>query len=160
MSEMKFWSSPVTSCRRQHSARQTCNCRTSTPVMCSFIAIQNVTCNFCVLVQCYPSPEVNVTWHCAGFDTLIVTSGMHCADACREVDVCIFFVGSSMIKTHEQAGPADMYTMWSGTTEGEGFDRSHIKLPGSQEEIIKVMPSSCTSVLGLRLYTSTEALPW
>lgn len=50
-----------------------------------------------------------------------------------------------MIKTHEQTGPADLYTMWSGTTEGEGFDRSHIKVPGSQEEIIKVMLSWSTS---------------
>lgn len=60
------------------------------------------------------------------------------ADACTDRDVCIFFVGSSMIAVHEQQGPGNAYAMWSGTTEGEGFDRSHIRLPGSQEEIIKV----------------------
>lgn len=60
------------------------------------------------------------------------------ADACTDVDVCIFFVGSSMIAVHEQAGPGEAYSLWSATTESEGFDRSHIKLPGSQEEIIKV----------------------
>ncbi len=60
------------------------------------------------------------------------------ADACTDRDVCIFFVGSSMIAVHEQQGPGNAYAMWSGTTESEGFDRSHIRLPGSQEEIIKV----------------------
>ena len=53
--------------------------------------------------------------------------------------MCIFFVGSSMMAVHEQTGPGEAYTLWSATTEGEGFDRSHIKLPGSQEEIIKVI---------------------
>ena len=43
-----------------------------------------------------------------------------------------------MITVHEQQGPNNAYTMWSGTTEGETFDRFHLKLPGSQEEIIKV----------------------
>ena len=43
-----------------------------------------------------------------------------------------------MIAVHEQQGPGNAYAMWSGTTEGEGFDRSHIRLPGSQEEVIKV----------------------
>lgn len=64
------------------------------------------------------------------------------ADACTDVDVCIFFVGSSMIALHEEAGPAGGYSMWSATTESEGFDRSHLKLPGSQEEIIKVTAAS------------------
>ncbi|KAL3158805.1 hypothetical protein ABBQ32_011532 [Trebouxia sp. C0010 RCD-2024] len=58
-------------------------------------------------------------------------------NACTDVDVCIFFVGSSMIAVHEEAGPRGGYSMWSATNEGEGFDRSHLKLPGSQEEIIK-----------------------
>ena len=52
--------------------------------------------------------------------------------------MCIFFVGSSMIAVHEEGGPGGVYSQWSATTESEGFDRSHIKLPGSQEEIIKV----------------------
>ena len=43
-----------------------------------------------------------------------------------------------MIAVHEQAGPGEAYSLWSATTESEGFDRSHIKLPGAQEEIIKV----------------------
>lgn len=60
------------------------------------------------------------------------------ADACTDVDVCIFFVGSSMMGVHELGAPGGGYTLWSATTEGEGFDRSHLKLPGSQEEIIKV----------------------
>lgn len=58
-------------------------------------------------------------------------------NACTDRDVCIFVVGSSMIAVHEQQGPGNAYAMWSGTTEGEGFDRTHIRLPGSQEEIIK-----------------------
>ena len=73
-----------------------------------------------------------------------------CADACTDRDVCIFFVGSSMIAVHEQQGPGNAYAMWSGTTESEGFDRTHIRLPGSQEEIIKV-PSPlllCASLWG------------
>lgn len=65
-------------------------------------------------------------------------------DACTDVDVCIFFVGSSMIAVHEEAGPRGGYSMWSATNEGEGFDRSHLKLPGSQEEIIKVASGSLT----------------
>lgn len=73
------------------------------------------------------------------------------AGACTNVDVCIFFVGSSMIAVHEQAGPGEAYSLWSATTESEGFDRSHIKLSGSQEEIIKVTSAStyamCTSFL-------------
>lgn len=52
-----------------------------------------------------------------------------------------------MIAVHEQQGPGNAYAMWSGTTEGEGFDRSHIRLPGSQEEIIKVLPSAAPAVL-------------
>ena len=59
-------------------------------------------------------------------------------NACTDTDVCIFFVGSSMIAVHEQEDSKGQYMMWSGTTEGEGFDRTHLRLPGSQEEIIKV----------------------
>ncbi len=74
------------------------------------------------------------------------------ADACTDRDVCIFFVGSSMIAVHEQQGPGNAYAMWSGTTEAEGFDRSHIRLPGSQEEIIKVtFFSKCDSIAGFLL---------
>ena len=68
------------------------------------------------------------------------------AGACTDVDVCIFFVGSSMIAMHEQTGPGETYSLWSATTESEGFDRSHIKLPGSQEEIIKVTAASTSAM--------------
>nr|QOL01198.1 putative extracellular protein TR9_010 [Trebouxia lynnae] len=88
-------------------------------------------------VKAYLGDKAEVSLHLGTRVTGYAPISEDAINACREVDVCIFFVGSSMIKTHEQAGPADMYTMWSGTTEGEGFDRSHIKLPGSQEEIIK-----------------------
>ena len=60
-----------------------------------------------------------------------------------------------MITVHEQQGPDNAYTMWSGTTEAEGFDRFHLKLPGSQEEIIKVCPLSW---LGLPSDCKTLAL--
>lgn len=43
-----------------------------------------------------------------------------------------------MIAVHEQGDAKGQYVMWSGTTEGEGFDRTHLRLPGSQEELIKV----------------------
>ncbi len=76
------------------------------------------------------------------------------ADACTDRDVCIFFVGSSMIAVHEQQGPGNAYSMWSGTTEGEGFDRSHIRLPGSQEEIIKVILSINHDVIAGSLLTA------
>lgn len=48
-----------------------------------------------------------------------------------------------MIAVHEQQDPAGQYVMWSGTTEGESFDRTHLRLPGSQEELIKVPLMPC-----------------
>ncbi|KAA6425682.1 MAG: beta-glucosidase-related glycosidase, partial [Trebouxia sp. A1-2] len=88
-------------------------------------------------IKAYLGDGVDVQLHEGTRVTGYAPNSEDAINACTDRDVCIFFVGSSMIAVHEQQGPGNAYAMWSGTTEGEGFDRSHIRLPGSQEEIIK-----------------------
>lgn len=88
-------------------------------------------------IKAYLGDGVDVQLHEGTRVTGYAPNSEDAINACTDRDVCIFFVGSSMIAVHEQQGPGNAYSMWSGTTEGEGFDRSHIRLPGSQEEIIK-----------------------
>lgn len=93
----------------------------------------------CVLyVQAYLGKDVDVQLHEGTHVTGYAPNSEDAINACTDTDVCIFFVGSSMMSVHEQEDPKGQYMMWSGTTEGEGFDRTHLRLPGSQEEIIKV----------------------
>ncbi|KAL0032947.1 hypothetical protein WJX77_007980 [Trebouxia sp. C0004] len=88
-------------------------------------------------IKAYLGDGVDVQLHEGTRVTGYAPNSEDAINACTDRDVCIFFVGSSMIAVHEQQGPGNAYAMWSGTTESEGFDRSHIRLPGSQEEIIK-----------------------
>ena len=88
-------------------------------------------------LQAYLGKEVEVQLHEGTRVTGYAPNSEDAINACTDADVCIFFVGSSMIAVHEQEDPNKQFVMWSGTTEGEGFDRTHLRLPGSQEEIIK-----------------------
>ncbi len=73
---------------------------------------------------------------------------LHCADACTDADVCIFFVGSSQINYHSTMGSDNSYSMWSAVTESEGLDRRDLLLPSNQDELIKVAGElGCSSAM-------------
>jgi hypothetical protein len=58
--------------------------------------------------------------------------------ACRDVDAAVVFVGGSMVWT--PSPPAGRFLeAWKPVSEGEGFDRRSLNLPGQQLDLLKAL---------------------
>jgi hypothetical protein len=58
--------------------------------------------------------------------------------ACRDVDVALVFMGGSMVWT--PSPPAGRFLeAWKPVSEGEGFDRRSLNVPGQQLDLLKAL---------------------